>query len=99
MEWCGRGNRTARPFVTDAEYKHALGIVRSLGSKGLAVYCGSTSSSPSNSSYSRYVCKSLVYPDPKLFPELFKSFIEKLAKFDCEIVIPVGYDAVFTSAP
>jgi len=83
-------------FVTDAAYKHTLSVVRSLGRRGLNVYCGSSSASPPIASFSRYTKQTLVYPDPKAFPDLFKAFIKKSSKKLCYgIVIPVGYDTTF----
>jgi predicted ATP-grasp superfamily ATP-dependent carboligase len=81
-------------FVTDASYKHTLGIVRSLGRRGLEVYCGASDVSPALSSFSRYTIGSLIYPDPKKHPDLFKDFIHKTVnKLGIDIVIPVGYNA------
>jgi len=83
-------------FVTDAGYKHALTIVRSLGRRELSIHCGSSSASPPISSFSRYAKKTLIYPDPKAFPDLFKVFIVKSSrKHDYRVVIPVGYNTTF----
>jgi predicted ATP-grasp superfamily ATP-dependent carboligase len=71
-----------------------LSIVRSLGKSGLAIYSGAPTSSPTLCSFSRYERRSLFYPDPKIYPELFKAFIKKSSKkIGYTIVIPVGYSA------
>jgi predicted ATP-grasp superfamily ATP-dependent carboligase len=82
-------------FVTDAPYKHTLGIVRSLGTRGLDVYCGS-GRKYAVTNFSRYVKQSLVYPDPKN-REAFKTFIELASRrFSFDVIIPVGYTTTFT---
>ena len=84
-------------FVTDADYKHTLAIVRSLGCKGVVVDVGSPSHNMQLSSFSKYVRKSFVYPDPKENPSRFVHFIRTLSEMiDCKVIIPVGYDATFS---
>jgi len=83
-------------FVTDAGYKHTLGIVRSLGCRDLVVDVGSSSNDLQLSSFSKYCRMSFVYPDPKKEPDKFIHFIKKICeKFDYDVVIPVGYTATF----
>lgn len=84
-------------FVTDADYKHALGIVRSLGCKGMVVDVGSSSYSVQLSSFSRYVRRSFVYSDPKKDPDKFAHFIRRIWEMlGYKVIIPVGYDATFS---
>lgn len=83
-------------FVTDAGYKHTLGIVRSLGRKALTVDIGSSSNNIQLSSLSKYCHKSFIYPDPKINPNGFIHFFSKIKKMaDYEVVIPVGYNTTF----
>jgi len=81
-------------LVTDANYKHSLGIIRSLGSKSLNVSCGSTYSNHLPiSSYSNYVKSTFIYPNPKKYPEKFCSHLKQIMhKNKIDILIPVGYD-------
>ncbi len=80
-------------LVTDANYKHTLGIIRSLGSRSLELSCGSTYSKHIPiSAYSKYVKTSYFYPDPNRSSE-FCNYIKKIMKRDnIETLIPVGYD-------
>lgn len=81
---------TMKVFVTDASYKHTLGAVRSLGSKGIYVIAGSTSSH-SLSFYSKYCSERVVYPDPKREDE-FVSFLQNyVQKNKVDVLLPIGY--------
>lgn len=81
-------------FVTDANYKHSLGIIRSLGSKSLNVSCGSTYFNHLPISfYSNYVKSTFFYPNPQKYPEKFCSYLKKIMiKNNIDILIPVGYE-------
>ena len=82
-------------LVTDANYKHTLGIIRSLGSKSLHVSCGSKYLEHTPiSSYSKYVESTFFYPDPKKEPYQFSHYLKKITENNkINIIIPVGYEA------
>jgi predicted ATP-grasp superfamily ATP-dependent carboligase len=82
-------------LVTDANYKHTLGIIRSLGSRSLNISCGSTYSIHIPiSSYSKYVKSTFFYPDPKNNPVKFCEYIKKIMnENNIRFLLPVGYDA------
>lgn len=77
-------------FVTDASYKHTLGAVRSLGSKGIYVIAGSTSSH-SLSFYSKYCSEHVVYPDPKREDEFVSFMLDYVKKNKIDVLLPISY--------
>jgi predicted ATP-grasp superfamily ATP-dependent carboligase len=78
-------------FVTESSYKHALGIVRSLGLKNLMVDVGTPSSRMPLASFSKYCRKSYLFPDPRANLNGFVYFFRSMCKVsDCEVIIPVG---------
>ena len=80
-----------RVFVTDADYKHTLGAVRSLGLRGFDVMTGS-SRRFAQSSYSRYAAASVRYPPPSQ-AEAFLAFLENyLQENRVDVLLPIGYD-------
>lgn len=80
-----------RVFVTDADYKHALGAVRSLGSRGIEVVAGS-SVRHAQSFFSRYCRERVVYPSPSN-EEAFVSFLgDYLRRKRVDVLLPIGYD-------
>ena len=82
-------------FVTDANYKHTPGIVRSLGRKDIIVDVGESSYNRQLSSYSKFSHKSFVYPDPKKDPGFIR-FTNRIWKsLNYKVVIPVGYTTTF----
>ena len=83
-------------FVTDSGYKHTLGIVRSLGSRNLAVDVGSPYSDSQLCSFSKYCHRSFVYPDPKKDLNGFVRFFSRVGmSLGDRIVVPVGYTTTF----
>jgi predicted ATP-grasp superfamily ATP-dependent carboligase len=77
-------------FLTDASYKHTLGAMRSLGSKGFYVAAGSESKL-SQCFYSKYCSRALLYPSPqkkRKFTDSLFSFFDK-NRFD--VLLPIGY--------
>ena len=83
-------------FVTDSGYKHTLGIVRSLGHRGLKVDVGSSSVHATLASFSKYCQRSFIYPDPKNYPDRFIRFLRILSEESkYKVVMPVSYTATF----
>jgi predicted ATP-grasp superfamily ATP-dependent carboligase len=92
----GAVKNAGRVFLTDANYKHTLAAIRSLGQKGLKVDVGSASPLQIGA-FSKYANLALVYPDPKISPERFVKFILKTCtrnKYD--MIIPIGYTSTVT---
>jgi predicted ATP-grasp superfamily ATP-dependent carboligase len=77
-------------FITDASYKHTLGVVRSLGKKGIYVICGS-SSPYSQAFYSKYCKERVVYPDPKNEKKFIVSILKYLKENQIDVLLPIGY--------
>jgi predicted ATP-grasp superfamily ATP-dependent carboligase len=76
-------------FITDANYKHTLAIVRSFGSKHkILVDVGSAIRRPV-CMYSKYVNKTYRYPLDELG---FVSFLQGYVVGKYDVVIPVSYD-------
>jgi predicted ATP-grasp superfamily ATP-dependent carboligase len=83
-------------FVTDGDYKHTLGIIRSLGKKGLKVDVGASQTRYQIAACSKFCNKSFEYPDPKIDQQQFIHYISNICKSsNYEAVIPVGYNANF----
>ncbi|MDD1673216.1 MAG: hypothetical protein LUP99_02270, partial [Methanomicrobiales archaeon] len=79
-------------LVTDAEYKHTLAAVRSLGSKGHYVIAGSTSPS-ALSFHSKFCNERLLYPNPQNEQEFIDFLMEYGMKHKVDVILPVGYNA------
>ena len=77
-------------FITDAGYKHTLGAVRALGKRGIYVIAGS-SSRRSQSFYSNYCKKRVMYPDPRK-EDVFINFMLNYVKNNkIDVLLPIGY--------
>ena len=77
-------------LITDADYKHTLGAVRALGQKGIYVIAGS-SSKRSQSFYSKYCKKRVVYPDPKKEDEFVDFMLNYVKSNKMDVLLPIGY--------
>lgn len=76
-------------LLTDAQQRKTLAATRSLGSKGLNVLAGeNTRWNPT--AFSKYCTKGLVYPDPKVNPTGFLTWLQQaLMKLQCEVLLPM----------
>lgn len=81
---------TMKVFVTDANYKHTLGAVRSLGQKGIYVIAGA-SSKHSIAFYSKYCKERVIYPDPRDEKEFIKFMIDYVKNNEIDVLLPIGY--------
>jgi len=88
-------------LVLDGYSKQSLVIVRSLGSKGIEVHCGS-SRRMSMALHSKYCRRKVFYPDPSVDPE---GFVRFLAQYESEhggtsglAIIPCSDSTVQTMA-
>jgi len=77
-------------FITDADYKHTLGAVRSLGKRGIYVIAGS-SYKRSQSFYSNYCKKRVVYPDPRKEILFINFMLNYVKNNEIDVLLPVGY--------
>jgi predicted ATP-grasp superfamily ATP-dependent carboligase len=76
-------------FVPDGRSIASVGIVRSLGEKGIDVTLGNERK-VSAAAFSKYVRKNIVYPSPEKKPELFLSEMYNLIKREkFDVVMPV----------
>ena len=87
-------------LVTDARIGACLSIARSLGKKGLDIYCGTdkravegyyhSNSLDAISSYSRYVKQVFYYPDPA-YQEEFEHSVDRVSRsLGIKVIIPVA---------
>lgn len=77
-------------FITDANYKHTLAIVRTLGKKGLYVIAGATSGF-SPAFYSKYCSETIIYPNPKNESKFITFMLNYVKKNKVDVLIPVSY--------
>ena len=77
-------------LVTDDSYIPSLGIVRSLGSKGIDVSVLAESSLAALASRSRYCSGRYVVPSPSE-GSFFTSLMDVLGRVHFDLIIPVGY--------
>lgn len=79
-------------FVTDANYRHALGAIRSLAGHGARVTAGAPSRI-AQGMLSRYAKARVVYPSPK-DEERFVGFMERfLERSGIDVLLPIGYQS------
>ncbi len=85
-----------RVFVTDGNFKHTLGAVRSLGKEGCRVTVGCNFKGLCF--YSKFSDKKVIYPDPTHEQEFVDFMLNFLERDPHDVLLPVGYDAnVFVS--
>lgn len=78
-------------LVTDSSYKHAVGIIRSLGRQGHRVVAVSHSRlAPGR--FSRYSARSVIVPNPATEAAKFASQIRQISERErADLIIPVGF--------
>ncbi len=80
----------ANVFVTDAQMRSSLAVIRSLGKKGLDVTAGEETKFTTGF-FSKYCHNSVVYPSPKKQKDLFiKSILNELMKSQYDVIFPVA---------
>ncbi|RDZ38994.1 MULTISPECIES: carboxylate--amine ligase [Haloferax] len=86
-------SNTMKILVTDGRSLASLAMIRSLGQQGHTVHCGE-SFKQNLSSYSKYVDKKLIYPDPEDSPEEFVEYLlAACEQEEYDLVIPVRDEA------
>lgn len=68
-----------KALVFDGQLQSSLAIVRSLGEKGIAIYCGAERKT-GLALHSKYTTKSFVYPSPLKSKSNFLNFVENFVK-------------------
>jgi len=80
-------------FLTDANFRHALAAVRSLGQRSISVDVGSSSLQPLLCAFSKYVNTSYMYPNAVQAPEDFVKFLIRLcSRKKYSVLMPIGYE-------
>ncbi|MGH7797286.1 MAG: ATP-grasp domain-containing protein [Candidatus Binatia bacterium] len=80
----------AHVFVTDAQRRKSLAVVRSLGRRGIRVTAGEETRN-AVAFYSRYCDQAVVYPSPTRTPELFIEWLlEEVLRHRYTAVIPTN---------
>ena len=82
-------------FITDADFKHALSALRSLGKKGIYVIAGS-SVKHSQSFYSKYCKEKVIYPMPRNENAFVRFMLEYLKNNKIDVLLPICYLATTT---
>lgn len=77
-------------LVTDADYKHTLGAVRSLGKRNIYVICGS-SFNYAQCFYSKYCKKRVIYPNPRNEEKFVKFMLKYIKDNEIDVLLPIGY--------
>lgn len=77
-------------LITDADYKHTLAAVRSLGKKSIYIIAGSFSRC-AQSFYSKYCKERLLYPNPRDEDEFIQFMLKYVRDNKIDVLFPVGY--------
>lgn len=81
-------------LVTDASYKHSVGIIRALGKAGCTV-CAVSHHAHAPGFYSRHTAKSVIVPNPAGDQEGFvESVLRVIREINVDVIIPVGFSSV-----
>ena len=82
-------NNTSNVFVTDAQMRSSVAVIRSLGKKGLNVEAGEETRFATGF-FSKYCGHRVVYPSPQKNPEDFVDYMLEIVKDNCyDVVFPV----------
>ncbi|HNV38169.1 MAG TPA: hypothetical protein PKJ46_03335, partial [Methanoculleus sp.] len=77
-------------FVTDAQMRSSLAVIRSLGKQGLDVTAGEETRCATGV-FSRYCRRGLVYPSPKKAEERFIGYLlDTLRSGEIDVLFPVA---------
>ncbi len=77
-------------IITNAEFKHTLAAVRSMGIKGVDV-SASSSTKHALSFYSKYCQKSLLYSDPNNEDKFIEDIINIIEHHHFDVLLPIGF--------
>jgi len=81
-------------LLTNGQQRKTLAVARSLGKRGIRVITSDeTYMNPTG--FSKYCHKSLVYPNPKTYPEKFYNWLcETIVKYECDVLFPMDDDTL-----
>jgi len=77
-------------FITDANYKHTLGAIRSLGEKNYHIIAGA-STKYAISFYSKYCAEKVIYPNPRNEKLFVKFLLDYVRNNSIDVLMPIGY--------
>lgn len=77
-------------FVTDANYKHALGAIRSLSGHDFKVVAGSHFAN-AQGFYSKYASEKVVYPNPRDEQKFIDFMLNYVKNNQIDVLLPIGY--------
>jgi predicted ATP-grasp superfamily ATP-dependent carboligase len=84
-------------FITDADYKHTLGVIRRLSRRGVKVIAGATTWR-AQGFFSRYCSNRVIHP-PASNPDAFAEFmIDYLRQHDVDVLLPIGYTSAVAAS-
>lgn len=81
-----------RVLITDAEYKHTLAAVRSLGMRGIEITAVSHLKH-NMSFYSKYCNHKILCPNPRDTKAFVTTMLEIVESGDYDVLLPIGYNA------
>ncbi|HBI72884.1 MAG TPA: carboxylate--amine ligase [Lachnospiraceae bacterium] len=84
-------------MVTNAEYKHTLAAVRSMGKKGVDVFAASNSKR-ALSFYSRYCRRRFLYSNPIDERNFIDDILNILENNNLDVLLPIGFNACMAIA-
>jgi len=78
-------------IITNAEYKHTLAAVRSMGKKGVDVFAASNTKH-ALSFYSKYCRKSLMYSNPNNEDQFICDILNIIKDVNFDVLLPIGFN-------
>jgi predicted ATP-grasp superfamily ATP-dependent carboligase len=86
-------------FVTNAQRRKALPVVRSLGKRKIHVTVGDTARFPF-AAFSRYCRRAVIYPSPSETPDAFVDWLLEHLKYEqYDVIFPLDEDVIDTILP
>ena len=81
-------------FITDAQERKALAVVRSLGKKGITVTAGEETRF-ATTFFSKYCKNHVVYPSPKKKPSEFRKYmLNQVKRKEFDLLLPLDDEAI-----
>ncbi|MHA1357050.1 MAG: carboxylate--amine ligase [Candidatus Helarchaeota archaeon] len=78
-------------LITDASYKHTLGVIRSLGKKNFYVIAASSFRN-AHGFFSKYCKERIIYPNPKDIEKFTRFTYNYVKKKKVKVLLPIGYN-------
>ena len=80
-------------FITDSGTKQTLAVVRGLGRENIEVLAGGTARKYHSAYFSRFVAKTIRYPDPENELNFIKAIKRICKRYNPSVIIPVSFRA------